>query len=27
LKLRGIYARIVSGGTVRTGDAVRKAAP
>ncbi len=27
LNLRGIYARIVSGGTVRTGDAVRKAAP
>jgi MOSC domain-containing protein YiiM len=26
LNLRGIYARIVSGGTVRTGDAIRKAA-
>jgi MOSC domain-containing protein YiiM len=27
LNLRGIYARIVTGGTVRTGDPVRKAAP
>jgi hypothetical protein len=27
LNLRGIYARIVSGGTVRTGDRIRKTAP
>jgi hypothetical protein len=27
LNLRGIYARIVSGGTVRTGDPIRKAPP
>jgi MOSC domain-containing protein YiiM len=27
LNLRGIYARVVSAGTVRTGDPIRKAAP
>ena len=27
LNLRGIYARIVTGGTVRTGDPIRKVAP
>ena len=27
LNMRGIYARIVTAGTVRTGDAIRKAAP